>query len=405
MDKRLIAGRYRLERPLGTGGTASVWEAQDLELDRRVAVKLLSPDADRVRFEREGRAAAALGHPNVVRVYDVGEDEEGAYLVLELLPGGSLEERLRPGEPLPDAETERIATGIAAGLAHAHARGLVHRDLKPANVLFDGDDRPKLADLGIARLGDDGTLTEAGTVLGTAATIAPEQAAGEAATAASDVYSFGVVLYRMLTGRMPFVADDPLAVAAMHLRDAPPPITDLRPDAPPRLESLAAAALAKHPGDRPADGGALLAELARPAATRATAAGPAAGRRRPATTIGALAAVLVLGAAGAVAAVLATGDDSVPAAGTTSPRARAESVAPPAAAGVTASVPAEPTATTDGVTTADTAGARPTAPATTEAPPVTTTEPPVLTDEPTTTVSPVTSAPPTETTVGTATAP
>jgi serine/threonine protein kinase len=405
MDRRLIAGRYRLERPLGTGGTASVWEAQDLELDRRVAVKLLAPDGDRVRFEREGRAAAALGHPNVVQIYDVGEDEEGAYLVLELLPGGSLEERLRPGEPLPDAETERIATGIAAGLAHAHARGLVHRDLKPANVLFDGDDRPKLADLGIARVGDGGTLTDAGTVLGTAATIAPEQAAGEVATAASDVYSFGVVLYRMLTGRMPFVAEDPLALAAMHVHDAPPPIAELRRDAPPRLESLAAAALAKDPADRPADGAAILAELARPAATQATATVPAVDRhRRPAVTIGALASVLALGAAGAVAAVLVTGDDSIPAVGTAS-RERATAVASSTSAGETADAPIPPTASTDVAAAPGAAPTRPAATATTRAAPATTAEPPVLTDESTTTEPPLTTAPPTETTAAAATAP
>ena len=138
-------------------------------------------------------------------------------MVLEYVPGGTLEDRLaRDGKPLPDDETRAIAAGIAAGLAHAHARGVVHRDLKPANVLFDEEGRPKLADFGIARMAvGEGTLTEAGTVLGTAAYISPEQAMGEPATPASDVYSFGVILYRMLTGRLPFESNDPMELV-MH---------------------------------------------------------------------------------------------------------------------------------------------------------------------------------------------
>ena len=139
-------------------------------------------------------------------------------MVLELLPGGTLEDRVRDGQPLPDDETARIAAGIAAGLAHAHALGIVHRDLKPANILFDAEDRPRIADFGIARRSEGGTITEEGTILGTAATLAPEQAQGERATPASDVYAFGVILFLMLTGRLPFEADDPLAlaIAARH---------------------------------------------------------------------------------------------------------------------------------------------------------------------------------------------
>src|SRR5205814_6908824 len=139
----------------------------------------------------------------------------------------------------------------ASGLAHAHARGLVHRDLKPANVLFDGEGRAKIADFGIARMGGSGTLTEAGTVLGTAAYISPEQAAGEPATPASDVYSFGVILYRMLTGRLPFESSDPMELVMMNRDIPPPPIAELRPDAPGLLESTATAALEKDPADRP----------------------------------------------------------------------------------------------------------------------------------------------------------
>ena len=347
-----------------------------MELARPVAVKVLSRDADPERFEREARAAAALHHPNVVQVYDVGESDGEAFMVLELLPGGTLDERFRPGEPLPDDEAERIAVGIAAGLAHAHAHGLVHRDLKPGNVLFDAEDRPRIADFGIARLRDEGTLTEAGTVLGTAATISPEQAAGEKATPASDVYSFGVIVYRMLTGRLPFEADDPLAVAAMHLDETPDPIAELRPDAPARLESIATAALAKDPADRPADGSALLAELS--GASRPQAAPPPG--RRPKRRFPALAAVgalRLLGAAGAAGALGAGGEDSpeqAPAASTSPIRATAE---PASTAAATEAATTQ--ATAEAPTTQTTTAATTTAPATTEQEvPV---PPPIFTDE------------------------
>jgi serine/threonine-protein kinase len=181
-------------------------------------------------------------------------------MVLEHLPNGSLEDRLKQG-PLTDDETLRIATEIAAGLAHAHERGLVHRDLKPANVLFDSEGRAKIADFGIARMGGAGTLTEAGTVLGTASYISPEQAAGSAAGPASDVYSFGVILFRMLTGRLPFVSTNAMELVRKHRDDAPPTVSHSRPDAPARLARLVAAALAKDPLERPPDGGALLREL------------------------------------------------------------------------------------------------------------------------------------------------
>jgi serine/threonine-protein kinase len=269
MPARTIAGRYRLEELLGTGGMAEVWRATDLELDRTVALKLLAPDADRTRFAREARAVAALAHPNITQLYDYGESDERPYMVLEYLSGGTLEERLRQPRPLDDATTAHVAGEVAAGLAHAHARGLVHRDLKPANVLFDEEGRAKIADFGIARLAESATLTEAGTMLGTAAYISPEQAAGESASAASDVYSFGVVLFQMLTGRLPFTAESALTLAALHRDAEPPAIHELRPDGPPELVAVTAAALAKSPTDRPADGAALLAALGTPSAATA----------------------------------------------------------------------------------------------------------------------------------------
>src|ERR1043166_3257735 len=151
-DGPVIAGRYELEDRLGRGGLAEVWCATDRELGRRVALKLRAPDADTARFDREARAVASLAHPNVVQLYDYGESDGRPYMVLECVPGGTLEDRLHDGLPLPHEETYEIAVGIAAGLAHAHARGVVHRDLKPANVLFDEEGRPKIADFGIARM-------------------------------------------------------------------------------------------------------------------------------------------------------------------------------------------------------------------------------------------------------------
>ena len=256
-----VAGRYRLEELRGHGPMSEVWRAHDQTLDRTVAVKMLSPTADLERFRREARSLAALAHENVMRVLDYGEDASGPFMALEWLPGGTLDDRLAAGA-LPPAETARIAHGLAAGLAHLHSRGLVHRDLKPANVLFDVEDRPKLGDFGLVRhaLGS-GTLTEAGTVLGTAAYISPEQASGEPVGPASDVYSFGVILFRMLTGSPPFVADDALRLIELHRREPPPAVERLSPEAPPSLSALTAASLQKDPAARPADGTALLAVL------------------------------------------------------------------------------------------------------------------------------------------------
>jgi serine/threonine protein kinase len=308
---KIIGERYRLERQLGQGSMAEVWLAADLELDRPVALKLIAPDADRARFEREARAAAALNHPNVTRIYDYGEFEGRPYMALEYLPGGTLEERLPAGRALDDEEAASIAAQLAAGLAHAHEHGLVHRDLKPANVLFDDSDRPKIADFGIARIGSDSTLTEAGTVLGTAGYISPEQATGDPATPASDVYSFGILLFRMLTGRLPFESESPLEVVDMHRRLDAPAVEILRPEAPARLASLAAAALARNPRDRPADGAALAAELGVSPSRGASSPSaptlvlPRRPRRRARLAI-AIAALAVAAAAGTAGALLLT---------------------------------------------------------------------------------------------------
>ena len=324
MRGELVRGRYRLEEQLGAGGMSEVWAAQDVELGRRVALKLLGRDADPARFDREARSVAALAHPNICQVYDYGEQDGRPFMVLEYLGGGSLEARLTPGEIYPDEETRRIALELAAALAHAHARGLVHRDLKPANVLFDEEGRAKIADFGIARLSGAGTLTEAGTLLGTAAYISPEQASGQPASPASDVYSFGVILYRMLSGRLPFEGENAMELAAKHVNERPAPVGALRRDAPLELAALADAALAKAPQARPPDGGALVTALGEeaepPAGEETVLAAPAATlvlpRRRPGrspwgwrlgtTPLIVVATIVALAAGGVALAVLTT---------------------------------------------------------------------------------------------------
>ncbi|MDX6517794.1 MAG: eukaryotic-like serine/threonine-protein kinase [Gaiellaceae bacterium] len=403
MADEVIQGRYRLEQKIGDGGMSEVWLATDLELDRPVALKLLAPNADRQRFEREARAAAALSHPNINQLFDFGEVEGRPYMVLEFLPGGTLEDQLLDDRPLPDEQTGRIARDLAAGLADAHAHGLIHRDLKPSNVLFDSEGRAKIADFGIAHMGDGGTLTEAGTVLGTAAYISPEQAAGEPAGPASDVYSFGVILFRMLTGRLPFESDQPLELVAMHRDLAPPALEDIRPDVPPRLESLTAAALAKDPRDRPADGSALLAELGAAGgieATQVLGAPPPphreAGRRRatpkrriplPALIGGFLAA----GAAGLGLAYLATRGASSTSTPTTTTRRQTTQ---PTKAAATQEHSQATTSTTT-ATTAHTTTRQQTPP------PTSTPAPPPTTAPPTTATVPVTTGTTVDTTVPT----
>jgi eukaryotic-like serine/threonine-protein kinase len=399
MGDETIAGRYRLIEPLGRGAMSSVWLADDPELQRRVAVKLLSPTADRARFEREARAAASLSHPNLCALFDYGESDGKPFMVLEYLPNGSLEDRLGSGTPLDDAETTRIATEIAAGLAHAHGRGLVHRDLKPANVLFDSEERAKIADFGIARMGGSGTLTEAGTVLGTASYISPEQASGLTAAPASDVYSFGVILFRMLTGRLPFIGTNAMEVVRMHRDDPPPRLAEVRPDAPARLEALTDAALAKDPAARPQDGAALLRELrdagaegdatmvvapvfptADATATHVVrprrAAAPA--RRRTALVAAALIALALLGG-GVAAALLMTGKGSGQS--VTLPSLSLPTVA--TLAGTTAAR----TTTASTTTTAPTTTAETTTAATTATPTTTPTTVPATTTAPTITAA------------------
>ena len=236
---RELAGRYRLEAGLGTGASAHVYAAQDIRLGRRVAVKLLHPglSGDRSflrRFATEAQAVAALDHRNIVQVLDWGDDDDdGPFLVLEYLGGGSLADLLDSGARLGPAQAAAVGLGASRGLAYAHRRGLVHRDVKPANLLFDEEGEVHIADFGLARALAEAAWTEpAGAVLGTARYAAPEQAEGRPLDGRSDVYSLALVLYEAVTGRVPFSADTTLATLMARIGATLPPAAELGPLAP-----------------------------------------------------------------------------------------------------------------------------------------------------------------------------
>lgn len=267
MPGRVLNGRYRLGRLLGRGGMAEVYEAHDELLDRPVAVKLLRPDmaADlevRSRFEVEARSAARLHHPNVVAVFDTGEDAGDPYLVMELLPGESLADRMAQG-PVEPEWLCRVADDVLAALGSAHDSGLVHRDVKPANVLIAADGRAKVADFGIAKsveaVGAD--LTSTGLLLGTPAYLAPERIDGQPATARSDLYSFGVVLYEALAGAKPFQGSTAVAMASAIATMPPPPLHGARPDLDPHLVAAVERAMSKDPAERPSTAAEMASDL------------------------------------------------------------------------------------------------------------------------------------------------
>ena len=267
-ELNVARGRYRLERPLGRGGMATVYLGRDSELDRPVAVKVLAKDlagdiAFRKRFLREARLAARLSHPNVVSVYDAGEDADGRlYIVMECVEGETLADVLRERGRLPAAEAVGLALQACRGLAHAHAAGLVHRDVKPQNLLLREDGTLKIADFGIARAAETTALTQVGTVLGTAAYLSPEQALGEEVTSAAEIYSLGAVLYELLAGRPPYEFDSLADLAAKQAQGAITPVSELVPDVPERVEDAVMRSLARNPRYRPSSAAELARELA-----------------------------------------------------------------------------------------------------------------------------------------------
>jgi eukaryotic-like serine/threonine-protein kinase len=324
-----LPDRYRVVRHIANGGMASVWEAHDEVLDRAVAVKLLAShlsedDRARQRFQREARAAAAVSnHPNVVTIYDVGEHDGRTFMVMELLKGGTVADKLRAGDRISPRTAMRWLRDAASALDAAHAADVVHRDVKPANMLLDDGGRLAIADFGIARLALEDQLTATGTVLGTAAYISPEQAVGDPATAASDRYALAVVAYELLTGARPFEAENFAAQARAHVEDDPEPASVRNPDLPREVDAVLERGLEKHPGDRYRSAGELVDHLDEAissppapttARTRALAGGPprrtapaAAATGRPAPrrrNTGVLLAALATAALIAVIAVL-----------------------------------------------------------------------------------------------------
>jgi serine/threonine-protein kinase len=299
-DTRVFSNRYELTHLIARGGMAQVYRARDRLLDRPVAVKVLFPElsVDRAfveRFRREAQAAANLSHPNIVPVFDWGEDGGTYFIVMEFVDGQPLSAVLRSSGTLPPARVADIGAHVAAALAYAHRHGVVHRDVKPGNVLITGDGQVKVTDFGIARaVNTEESLTQTGAVMGTATYFSPEQAEGVGVDSRSDIYSLGVVLYEMVAGRPPFLGDTPVAVASKHVRDEPPRLSDLAPAVPPPLEAVITKAMAKSPDQRYATADDLRADLLRFADGRAVTAGdPGATRLQPAVvTTG------VVGAAG-----------------------------------------------------------------------------------------------------------
>jgi hypothetical protein len=257
MAEELIAGRYRLARRLGTGGMSTVRLAFDTNLEREVAVKLLAEhladDENFVsRFRREALAAARLVHPNIVQVFDFGLDERTGqhYIVMEYVPGQSCAEILRERKLLPVVDAVPMVSQACRGLDHAHRNGVVHRDVKPGNLLRSDDGVIKLADFGIAKATEQSSITQVGSVLGTAAYLAPEQARGEEAGPPADQYALGVVTYQMLAGRLPYEATSLTELTFKQQRELPPALDQVNPDVPPALAHAVARAMALDVGAR-----------------------------------------------------------------------------------------------------------------------------------------------------------
>jgi eukaryotic-like serine/threonine-protein kinase len=254
-----LADRFVLETELGSGGMARVYLGRDEVLDRPVAIKLLNPVHGGTdigdRFEREGRTAARLAHPNIVQVYDAGEaefnDKETSYIVMEYVPGGDLKRLLDERGRLPGPDLARLGDEICAGLAHAHERGVIHRDIKPHNILLDENGHAKVTDFGIARALDATQATRTGAYLGTALYSSPEQLQGQKATPKSDVYSLGATLYQAATGEPPFAGSTPIEIASQHVSKIPTPPRERGADVSENLEAMILSCLAKDPADRP----------------------------------------------------------------------------------------------------------------------------------------------------------
>jgi serine/threonine-protein kinase len=372
-----LADRYQLTRIVGRGGMGEVWAAWDLRLERDVAVKRLSPHLAaepgvRERFDVEARAAAGLNHPNVVAVLDSGEHEGIPFLVMELLPGRTLADEL-VDEPLDPARVRRVGAEVLAALAASHGAGILHRDVKPGNVLLGADGAVKVADFGIAKSTEALDLTTTGTIVGTAAYLAPERLAGQRATVQADLYAVGVLLYEALSGQKPYAADTPMGLLRAVEAQNPVPLAEARPGLDRSLVATVARAMDPDPARRfatAADMAAALRGLPVPAAGTAAAdpavaatsvlsstrvltppAAVAAGRaghraaaptRRPVGPTAVAAILLVVAMVVIVALATSGGGPSSPA--TTVPTTRVEVTVAPVTVAPTTVAPVRPTA-------------------------------------------------------------
>ncbi len=273
-----MVGGYEIAEEIGKGGMAVVYRAYQPQLERWVAVKVMhAAESGReeflVRFRREAKAIAALRHPNILTVYNYGEEESVPYIVMEYVPGGSLEQRLT-GEPIAWSEVASLVIGIGRALDHAHSEGVIHRDVKPANVLLPRPDWPLLADFGLAKLTDAlGDITQPGASLGTPAYLSPEQATGEAIDQRTDVYGLGVVLYELLTGEVPCQSKSPLETMLRRLHERPAPPRSLNPQIPPAVERVVMRTLERQPEARYDSMEAMVKDLARASGTAERQAG------------------------------------------------------------------------------------------------------------------------------------
>ncbi|MCW3038237.1 MAG: pknB [Solirubrobacterales bacterium] len=265
VEGTIVDGRYRVLNRLGSGGMADVYCAEDLQLGRKVALKMMyarfGEDPDFVeRFRREASSAAGLQHPNVVGVYDRGDEDGLQYIAMEYLEGRTLKQIVIDEAPLAPARAVDLVEQVLRAARFAHKRGIIHRDLKPHNVIVDAEDRAKVTDFGIALAGAS-DMTQTGSIMGTAQYLSPEQAQGQPVDARSDLYSVGIMLYELLTGKVPFEGDSAVSIALKQVSAAPVPPSQLNPAITPALERAVLRALAKSPADRPADAEAFIAEL------------------------------------------------------------------------------------------------------------------------------------------------
>src|SRR5688500_16952077 len=263
---RVIAQRYKILEPIGTGGSSQVYTAHDLKLERQVAIKILDDRASaqedlRRLFTKEGKALAHLSHPNVVAVHDVGEVDGTPFIVMEHVEGISLKQRIERSGALPLADAVRIGTDIAKGLDFTHSRGIIHADLKPSNILLDLEDKPKICDFGIARTPQEDAETP--ELYATAMYVSPERVEGKRASVASDVYGLGLLLYEMLVGKPPFQSANAAVLLRDHVVRSPVPPSHLRPSLPKEIDTVVLKALAKDPGLRYRHAGDFAAALER----------------------------------------------------------------------------------------------------------------------------------------------